>query len=831
MQRVEIKIGGMTCAGCVHTVEKAIRGVDGIRWVSVSLNSESAHLELADKVNGNVFKTIAQKVEEKGYKVLTEKIVFILDLSASPDIRKLVERIESISGVVSAKINYALEELEVNYIPLPNILKNIENEIKSFGIEIKGAISKFSPEQDFYERKTRKLKRMFYTSLPSSIYFVLKMIFGFHISGLLDFFIATPPFILGMTYFGKGFFKKIKEFSFDMNFLISLGVFSAYISSSIDVFFPNFFRGEVMFFESSSVIVSVMFLGRFIESRIRKNVGSALRKLAELEPQKVKVLKDGVEQELNSEDVKKGDLVVLREGERVSNDGVLVSGEIRVDESHITGELQPVKKLKGDKVWSGSLVVEGSGVIEVQSELNETVLRKIIYTLKSAQMKKTTLELFADKISQLFTPSIIVISFITFFVWFFVSDLSFALERAISVLVVACPCALGLATPTAIANAVSYASRFGIIISNGSIFEVLPKIRSVFFDKTGTITEGKLSVSKIVFSDGERKIYVIEDINSLKQFSEEKIFEFLSYVASAELFSSHPISSAILNLAKEYNLKLSNPETHFYLKGKGLFAKVNSKEIVIGNEKILKDFVVNLKNLDELMSFVKSEISEGKINTYVFVAIDGVLRGIITLEDKLKSSAKEVISFLKKNGLKVFLLTGDKREVARKVSDELGLDGFWAELLPDEKIKIISEAKDKVMMVGDGINDAPAIEQADIGVAVRSGSEITRLTADVVVPDLPDLKHLFELGRKTSSVIKQNLFWAFSYNLFLVPAAAGVFFSLGIYLKPFLSAIAMSLSSITVLLNSLRIGFQYKNENFSKNLKSEQKMKEILSAL
>lgn len=816
MQRVEIKIGGMTCAGCVHTVEKAIKSVDGIRWVSVSLSSESAYLELADGTKGNVFKTLSQKVEEKGYKVLTEKVVFILDLSASPDIRKLVERVESISGVVSAKINYALEELEVNYIPLPNILKNIEKEIRSFGIEIRGAISKFSPEQDFYERKLRKLKRMFALSLPSSIYFVLKMILRFHTSGLLDFIIATPPVILGMTYFGKGFFKKIKEFSFDMNFLISLGVVSGYIASSIYVFFPGFFRGEVMFFESASVIVSVMFFGRFIESRIRKNVGSALRKLAELEPQKVKVLKDGVEQELNTEDVKKGDLVVLKEGERVPNDGVLVSGEISVDESHITGELQPVKKLKGDKVWSGSLVVEGSGVLEVHSELNETVLRKIIYTLKSAQMKKTSPERFADKISQIFTPSIIAISFFTFWVWFFVSDFSFALERAISVLVVACPCALGLATPTVIANAVSSASRFGIIISNGSIFEVLPKIRSVFFDKTGTITEGKLSVSKIVLSDDEQKIYVIENISSPGEFPRQKVFELLSYVASAEVFSSHPISSAILNLAKKYNLKLSNPESHFYLKGKGMFAKVDSKEIIIGNEKILKDFGVNLKNLDELISFVKSESSREKIRTHIFVAVDGVLRGIIILEDKLKSSAKEVISFLKKNGLKVFLLTGDKKEVAEKVSDELGLDGFWAELLPDEKIKIISEVKEKVMMVGDGINDAPAIEQADVGVAVQSGSEITRLTADVVVPDLSALKHLFELGKKTSSVIKQNLFWAFAYNVLLVPTAAGAFFSLGIYLNPFLSATAMSLSSITVLLNSLRIGLDIKKKTSQK---------------
>lgn len=782
-EKISVKILGMTCSGCVATVEKTIKAIDGIKNVSVSLIDGQAEIIL-EKRGKNIAKEISEKIKEKGYKVETKKAIFLGDVSwAIP--QKIKENLEKTKGIVSVKLNQASEEIEIEFIPGFVKIDDIKNELKKQGIKIKGVISE--EKQEIFHDETKALKTKFLLSIPPSIYFIFKMIFGFHTPDIVDFFVSTPVILFLSSHFSRGFLKKLISFSFDMNFLVSIGIYLGYFVSTLYVFFPNLFREEVMFFESSVLITSIMLLGKSIELSAKKDILPALKKLSELEPKTVKVKRNGKEIEVKFEDVKVGDEIILFEGERVSHDGTLINGSVKVDESHISGELEPKTKLEGEKIFSGSLILEGSGILKVESESENTILRKIISAVRQAQFSKSSIEKFGDKVSQFFVPFIISISFFVFIYWIFSDSFVFALERALSTIVVACPCALGLATPTAVASAIGKALSKKILIRDGSIFEILPKIKVVVFDKTGTITEGKLKLKDIILFNPEY---------------ERK--EILFLISSCEMNSNHPIARAIINFALSEGITPKNPDFFFNSKGKGVFAKIYGNEIAIGKPEFLEETGIKIE--DKEKEKIQKLLKENK-NTCVPFGINGKLVGVLTFEDNIKEKAKEVVNGLKKIGLKVFILTGDKSSVAEKVSSILGVDGFFADVISDKKAEIIKSLRKygKVMMVGDGINDAPALAEADVGVAISSASEISKVTADAVVEDIDGVIHIFKLGKKTFSIIKQNFMWAFFYNLLLIPIAAGVLYNFGISLKPFMSAIAMSLSSIFVVLNSLRI--------------------------
>jgi len=782
-EKISVKILGMTCSGCVATVEKTIKAIDGIKNVSVSLIDGQAEIIL-EKRGKNIAKEISEKIKEKGYKVETKKAIFLGDVSwAIP--QKIKENLEKTKGIVSVKLNQASEEIEIEFIPGFVKIDDIKNELKKQGIKIKGVISE--EKQEIFHDETKALKTKFLLSIPPSIYFIFKMIFGFHTPDIVDFFVSTPVILFLSSHFSRGFLKKLTSFSFDMNFLVSIGIYLGYFVSTLYVFFPNLFREEVMFFESSVLITSIMLLGKSIELSAKKDILPALKKLSELEPKTVKVKRNGKEIEVKFEDVKVGDEIILFEGERVSHDGTLINGSVKVDESHISGELEPKTKLEGEKIFSGSLILEGSGILKVESESENTILRKIISAVRQAQFSKSSIEKFGDKVSQFFVPFIISISFFVFIYWIFSDSFVFALERALSTIVVACPCALGLATPTAVASAIGKALSKKILIRDGSIFEILPKIKVVVFDKTGTITEGKLKLKDIILFNPEY---------------ERK--EILFLISSCEMNSNHPIARAIINFALSEGITPKNPDFFFNSKGKGVFAKIYGNEIAIGKPEFLEETGIKIE--DKEKEKIQKLLKENK-NTCVPFGINGKLVGVLTFEDNIKEKAKEVVNGLKKIGLKVFILTGDKSSVAEKVSSILGVDGFFADVISDKKAEIIKSLRKygKVMMVGDGINDAPALAEADVGVAISSASEISKVTADAVVEDIDGVIHIFKLGKKTFSIIKQNFMWAFFYNLLLIPIAAGVLYNFGISLKPFMSAIAMSLSSIFVVLNSLRI--------------------------
>lgn len=785
MHQASIKVEGLTCSGCALSIEKSIRNIKEVEDVKVSLDESIVHIKYRSVKGRNVLRDIAASISKIGYKVVSEKLTIFTEPQNAPD---LIKKIEQIDGVISVKA--FIDEIEISYISWKP--EYIVEQVEKCGLRV---LRFFSEEKEpiLYDRELMNLRRDLIISAPSTLYFVINMFFHMELK-YLDFLVCSIIMPIAYRRFGKGFIRKIATFTSDMNVLVTLGVFSAYIFSLIETLLPNFLPGDLLFYESSAVITFVILLGRYMESMARKETHSSFKKLLEMEPHKAHLIKDGIETEVNVSDLKQGDIVIIKEGERVPADGRLLKGKVKVDESHISGELQPSIKVEEDVLFCGAVVLEGWGLLKVESTGEQTVLRRMIKTIKESRFRKTRSERLADSISAVFVPLVLMISFFTFVIWLFAgSDFAFAFERAISVLVVACPCALGLATPTAIVVAVGKSAELGIVVKNPEIFEDLQRSKNVIFDKTGTLTEGKMKVKDIVM---------------ITNYDRE---EFLKLVASAESISEHKIAQAIVEHARKMNCNITTPDLYFSIKGKGIWAKFGEKEVIIGNEKIAKDFGLKIS------SDIQRETSDGL--TKVFVFIEKRLVGVVLIEDKVREKSADVIEFLKKRNLNVFMMTGDSYESAEKIGKIVGISNIFAEVLPDQKVKLIHDIKaeseggfkgghKKVVMVGDGVNDAPALSSADIGIAVNPTSEITKASADAVVPSIELVPKLFELSDRVTKVIKWNLLWAFLYNILLIPIAAGVLYRFFLLLNPMLSALAMSISSIVVILNSLRIKAQ-----------------------
>ncbi len=712
-------------------------------------------------------------------------------VNCSNGIEKVTSRLK---GLQSTKVSFASNSGE--FIIDTEILdKNkLISKIKSLGYEVVEDLKALEiSKQKAYE----SLKNIFILSASLTVlmfFFVLFPLEDIKINTYVMLGIATiVQFYPGGRFYILSY-KALKNKNYDMNVLVVLGTSAAYFYSAFVVILPSLFPEHLRFiyFDGASVIITFILLGRLLEERSRTKANDFLTNLMNLAPLNAnKIEENGDITKVLAKDLKIDDLVLIKQGEKVSTDAVIIEGEADINVSMITGESLPIFKKVGDEVISGTINTNGVLKIKVLKLSSDTTLSKIISLLNEAQSKKMPIARFANKVANIFVPIVIAISILTFFVWYFVvADALSAILASISVLIISCPCALGLATPIAIVNSVGKGAQEGILIKNPEILEIIKDIKYAVFDKTGTLTKGEISVKDIL--------------------AEEK---YLSFLASIELLSEHPISKAIVKYAKKNSINSKEKITNLeILHGKGMSAKFIyddlEQKMLIGTLELLKQN--NIKIEDKYKDFFEKSLNDG--NGAILLSVNNTCIGVVSLEDSLKEGAKELIQALKDKNIISILLTGDNHITANKIASNIGITKVYSQVLPDEKYQVIKELQKeaKVMFIGDGINDSPSIKQADIGVTLNSGSDITKDAGDIILMnnELNSVLKSINLSEKTMSVIKQNLFWAFIYNALGIPLAAGVLYPVfGLMLTPMYAGIAMSFSSLTVVLNSFKLKF------------------------
>ena len=594
-------------------------------------------------------------------------------------------------------------------------------------------------------------------------------------------FLATTPIMLvaGVPYI-RSAWASFKKHNSNMDTLVALGTLVAYFYSLVALF-----TGLPVYFESAAFILFFILLGAVFEEKMRKNTSQAVEKLLDLQAKTAEVLRDDVYVQIPLEQVKVGDLIRVRPGEKIAVDGIVLEGETSIDESMVTGESIPVDKSVGDAVIGSTINNSGTIIFRAEKVGSETMLAQIVDFVKKAQTSRAPIQDLTDKISGIFVPAVVILGLLTFWVWFVLLGDSFvtSLLYGVAVLIIACPCALGLATPTALMVGTGRSAKMGILLKNGTVLQEIQKVQTVVFDKTGTLTEGKPVVTDVI---GDER-------------------EVLSLAASLEDVSQHPLAQAIVNRASELGISLYPVENFQALHGKGVTGIINSKQVLLGNTKLLDDLAIPH---DYQKRF---ELLEKEAKTVVFLSVDGQLKGLIALQDVPKENAKEAIAKLKKRGLRTVMLTGDNAGVAHAIAEQIGIEEVIANVLPEEKAHEIHKLQKngKLAFVGDGINDAPALSVADVGIAMGSGTDIAIESADLVLTsnNLLGLARAFDMSKKTFNRILLNLFWASIYNLIGIPIAAGVFSGLGLVLNPELAGLAMAFSSVSVLISSLMLNF------------------------
>jgi len=801
MSKIEIPIVGMTCASCVLKVQNNLQKLPGVKNAIVNLVTEKAMIEIAPDTELNL-KDVIKSVRAIGYDVAIQKISIPVEGLASASASIVESSISKLNGIVNVNINPATENITVEFVPTIISVENIKSEIEKFGFKVPHLAEE---DVELYEEIIKKReyedlkKRFIFSSILTSLILLDMLSHFFHHFGdrtvvnYILFLLTTPVMFYGGGKFFRSFLAGIRHLSADMNTLIAIGTGSAYLYSVVATFIPSVFtsigRTPDVYYETSAVIITLILLGRLLEARARAQTTTAIKKLSSLQPKTATLVKDGEEITVQVKDIKPGDIVLVKPGERIPVDGIIIEGFASVDESVITGESMPVEKKPGDSVIGSTLNKAGSFKFRVTNVGKDTVFSKIIQLVKDSLASKPPIQKLADKVASVFVPIVISIATLSFIIWYLLGyGFTFALMNFIATLIVACPCALGLATPTAIVVAAGKSAEMGILIKNGNALEIANKINLVVFDKTGTITYGKPEVT---------------DIIKLGNLTEDEI---LRLSASVERNSEHPLAEAIVRYARVRNLKLYEPKNFFSVPGQGVLADVDSSEVAVGNLTFMSNLGIDAKKFENMIDILSNE---GK--TPVFIAVDKRIVGIIAIADTIKHDAKETILNLKKLGIDVAILTGDNYKTARAIANKIGVDKVFAEVLPEQKSEKIEELKKSgyiVAMVGDGINDAPALAKADVAIAIGSGTEVASATADIILlkDDIKGVLQLIKISSKTYKIIKQNLFWAFFYNIILVPIAAGVLYPFtGLLLKPVFASLSMSFSSILVVTNSLRI--------------------------
>jgi P-type Cu+ transporter len=796
-KRTALKIGGMHCAGCVNAIQNHVTEIRGVTKCEVNLAAEKATLEFDPSVTD--LATIERAVEEIGYKVVYEKLtVKIGNMTDSSDANRIEQRLKELEGVKYVSASFGNGRVLVEYNQTLVSLSDIRQAVTRSGYHILREDLSASAEQV----EAKKLKKLFFLGLVFTIP-VLIFVYPQYISFVPLAGTATAAYVVfacssivqfvvgGRFYVGAYRIGKMR--SANMDTLVVTGTTAAYLFSAVNTFPTPAWHN--IYFDASSVVVTFIILGKYLETKTKGKASSLVRKMLELQPKTTRIKKDGQEFDVPIEIIKPGDIILVRPGEKIPVDSLILEGNSAVDESMITGESAPVGKKIGDYAIGGTVNREGMLVIRAEKVGSDTMLAQVVKLVEDAMGRKPAMQRTVDKIAGYFAFVVMVVAFATFMIWYLftpigVHQLATSLIPAVAILVVACPCALGLATPTAIMVGMSKAAQNGVVFKGGDSLEILGRIKIAVFDKTGTLTQGRPIVTDIITI--KQITFVSENIASGTD-ADNKILEI---AAVAEKNSEHPLAKSIVQYAIDSKIRLSDTVEFVAIPGKGVHAVYDGKNILVGSSRLLEDHGIRTESAKQ--SLIKLQ-EEGK--TAILVALDKKLVGIIALSDTPKPSAKITIQSLKKMGIKVVMLTGDNERTASTVAKELGIDKFFANVLPSGKADIIKlmQKEGKIAMVGDGINDAPALTEADVGIAVGSGTDVALEAGKVVLirDDLTDVVSAIEISKKTMSKIRQNLFYAFVYNVALIPLAG-----LGL-LYPALAGLAMAASSVSVTSSSL----------------------------
>jgi Cu+-exporting ATPase len=808
-KNVTLPITGMTCANCALNIERNLKKLQGVEETNVNFASEQASVSFDPNQLG--VDELIKKVEDVGYGIATAKVELPITGMTCANCAMNIERTlnKKVSGVVKASVNFASERATVQYLPSLTSVEEMIAAIRQAGYD--AIPPDETGEEEDIEQSARRAEiadqtRKFIVGILFTLpLFLWSMGRDFGLLGGWShalwvnwafWALATPvQFYTGWDYYTGGW-KSLKNRSANMDVLVAMGSSVAYFYSVAVLLHPAL--GSHVYFETSAVIITLIKLGKMLEARAKGRTGNAIRKLMGLRPKTATIIRDGKEVEVSLKEVKVGDVVVVRPGEKIPVDGLVLEGNSAVDESMLTGEPIPVDKSTGDTVVGATINSEGLLKFRATKVGKDTALAQIIKLVQDAQGSKAPIQALADRVAAVFVPGVIGIATITFILWWILSgEFVPAMIRLVAVLIIACPCALGLATPTAIMAGTGKGAEKGILFKDSEALEKATKLETIVLDKTGTLTLGKPAVADVIA------------FNTSSPVQHKK--ELLRIAASVEKGSEHPVGRAILKEAEEQGLELFEPQEFKASGGLGVQARINGQLVYVGKPGWFREMGLDMAGGNE---YVHTLQRQGK--TLMAVVVERELAGLIAVADSLKPESKEAVAELGGQGLKVVMLTGDNTETATSIGEQVRVDEIFAEVRPEEKSMKVKELQSRgqmVGMVGDGINDAPALAQADVGIAIGTGTDVAIETADVILAsgNLLGISRAIQLSRATMRTVKENLFWAFIYNMILIPVAAGLLYpieflpSLLRQLHPILAALAMALSSITVVSNSLRL--------------------------
>lgn len=810
--RIVLPISGMTCAACVSHVSHALEELPVVTDVNVSLASEKASIQLSD--SSLRVAEFAEALEDAGYGIATDKMILAVGgMTCAACVVHIEDALSDVDGVISAGVNLASERAAVEYIPGLAAVSDMRHAVEDAGYSLLGVVGEQDETATPREVTVLRRKLLFSLIVAGAIMAVMFIpwthdFLPFDMDYIL-LALATPVQFWAGRQFYHGAWGALKHRTSNMNTLIAVGTSVAFFYSGVVTLLGSVLPlaefGAATYFDTSTAIIALVLLGKYLEARAKQRASSAIRSMMSLQPTTAQVVRDGGHQWVDIDDLQVGDSIVVRPGERIPVDGEVIEGASSIDESMLTGESAPVDKAPGDEVFGGTINTTGSITYHANKVGRDTLLSQIIRMIEEAQASKAPVQRLADTVSAYFVPAVIGVAALTFVFWLLFGPAPsyvHATLTAVSVLIIACPCALGLATPAAIMVGTGKGTEFGILIRSAEALERANMVRTVALDKTGTLTMGEPSIVSLVSN------HLDSD-------------DLLRLAASVEFGSEHPLGRAIVEAAEEKGLALHPVEEFRALPGFGVSATLGGVDVLLGNIALMQSEGVTVKGYEEPAADIADRGS-----TPVAVARGGEMIGLIAIADTIRPGAQEAVSRLKRDGIEVIMLTGDNRRTAQEVARQAGIDRVVAEVLPGDKASEISALQvgdDVVAMVGDGINDAPALAQADVSFAIGAGADVAAETADITIvgTDLNAISSAIRLSKATMRSIRQNLFWAFAYNVALIPVAAGVLYLLfadggvpGVlrpvlgeygFLNPILAAAAMAISSVTVLANSLRL--------------------------